>query len=611
MRGSMFDKILRIDCSNKRSYSWDVPETLKPYIGGIGYGTKILCDEVDPKIDPLSEENKIVLTTGPLTGTMAPMHPQACIVTKSPLSNSILDCYAGGFLGAAVKFAGMDGFILEGKAPEWSVILVDNGKVSFHDASSVMGKSTSETEAWMKERFGNDVVTLSIGVAGENLVAMAAIFSETRTFGRGGSGAVLGSKRIKGMAIRGTGSVEVLDSARFSSLVKDNMKLIQESCSQEYSLVGMFSRFGTGAGMSLVQSRGALATKNHVYGSFSEAPNIDGQYYEKNFYTHWVACYGCPVHCGRVHTYKNNDGTAGWGRGPEYETMFSFGSDLENSNPDLLAEVNHLTEEYGVDSLTAGVTIAWAIEMAEKGLLKEPSLPMKFGNAETILGLLKLLSKRKGVGDILALGPQKAALKLGGEAINSAMQIKNSGFAAWMPRRMKGVALAFATSHRGACHKRAPIGAEIVGHVDMSSYKGKAAMVKEIQDTVDSIFTLVSCRFHEFITPHPIYTEFLQASCGMDLELSKFLQVGERIWNLQKLFNLGAGLTRDDDTLPERCFTEPVLGETSEGSTVDRDSFNTMLDEYYALRGWNKAGVPGEAKLKELGIEEYAEKLFN
>lgn len=605
MSGSMFDKILRIDCATKSGVLWDVPETVKSYLGGIGYGTKILADEVNPACDPLSEENKIVLTVGPLTGTMAPMHPQSCIVTKSPLSDSILDCYAGGFLGAAVKYAGLDGIIFEGRCAEWSVIFIDNGRVSFHSAEPVMGKGTEETEEWMKERFGRDAVTSSIGIAGENLVAMASIFSETRTFGRGGAGAVLGSKRIKGFAVKGSGAVDVSDRKTFAGLVSDNMRLIKDACGQEYNLVGMFSRFGTGAGMSLVQSRGALATRNHTYGAFGKATEIDGQYYEKNFYTHWVACYGCPVHCGRVHTYKNHDGSPGWGRGPEYETMFSFGSDLENGDPHLLAEVNHLTEVYGVDSLTAGVTIAWAIEMAEKGLLSEPSLPMKFGDPETILGLLRLLSERKGIGEILALGPQKAAEKLGKGTLAYAMQIKNSGFAAWMPRRMKGVSLAFATSHRGACHKRAPIGAEIIGQVDMGSYQGKAEMVKSIQDTVDSIFTLISCRFHEFLTPHEVYPKFIEASCGISMDLPAFYKIGERVWNLQKLFNLGAGLTRKDDTLPERCFSEPVLGDSSEGSVIDKEKFEGMLDEYYAVRGWDRDGVPKKDKLEELALENY------
>lgn len=383
------------------------------------------------------------------------------------------------------------------------------------------------------------------------------------------------------------------------------MEVIRQACGEEFNLVGLFARFGTGAGMSLVQSRGGLATRNHVLGTFEGAEGIDGQYYEKNFFTRWIACYGCPVHCGRVHKFTNKDGSANWGRGPEYETMYSLGSDVVNGDPNLLAEANRLTEDYGMDSLTTGVVIAWALEMGEKGLLSEPGLELSFGNSDTVLALLHKIGNREGIGDLLAEGPGRAAARLGGDAAGSAMQVKNSGFAAWMPRRMKGTGLAFATSNRGACHKRAPIGAEITGAVDMDSYQGKAGMVIDIQNTVNAIFTLISCRFHEFVTDHEMYPRYLQAAVGTDMNWDGFRRTGERIWNLEKLFNLRAGLGRTDDMLPERCF-EPIQGEASEGAVMDKKKFESMLDEYYELRGWNREGIPKKEKLEELGVGEYA-----
>ena len=605
MSGSMFDTILRINCREKKSSLWTVPEDVKPYIGGMGYGTKILVDEVSPKTDPLSPDNKIILTVGPLTGTSAPMHPQSCIVTKSPLTGTILNCYSGGFLGAEIKFCGIDGIILEESSDDWAIIIVEDHKVSFENAGPVMGKGTDETEAYLKSKYGRDLRTLSIGKAGEKLVAMASIFSETRTFGRGGAGAVLGSKKIKAIGFKGSHAVDVADRKYFSRLVSENMDTIKNACDEEFNLVGMFSRYGTGAGMGLVQSRGALATKNHAYGSFDKAEFIDGQYYEKNFYTHFVSCYGCPVHCGRVHKFNTIDGKNTWARGPEYETMYSLGSDLLNGDPSVLAEANKLTEEYGYDSLTVGATVALALEMAEKGIVKEPGLPLEFGNPESIIGLLKKIGEREGIGDVLAKGPKAAAEELGGGSIDYAMQVKNSGFAAWMPRRMKGTGLQFATSNRGACHKRAPIGAEITGQIPMGTIEGKAPLVKQIQDTVNAIFTLVTCRFHEFITEHEMYVKYLEAATGQKLSLTEFYRLGERIWNLEKLFNLGAGLKREDDNLPERCF-EPIKGKSSEGAVFTHNEFDTMLDEYYAVRGWDSKGIPTPDKLKELGIEEYA-----
>jgi len=603
-RSSMQDLLIRIDLSSGKAAPWAVPEQLKGYLGGMGYGTKILVDEVAPQTDPLSAENKLILTVGPLTGTTAPMHPQSCIVTKSPLTGTILNSYAGGFLGAEIRFAGLDGLILEGAAPEWMLLVIEDERVSFHSAEAVLGKGTAETEGYLKERFGPDVRTLSIGRAGEKGVAMASIFSETRTFGRGGAGAVLGSKRVKAIAVRGSRGVEVARPEEFALLVRENMELLKTACAEEYNLVGMFSRVGTGAGMGLVNGRGALATRNHIFGSFDGSTKIDGYAYADRFYTRAVACYGCPVHCGMLHKFTRTDGSSSWLRGPEYETMYSLGSDLLNADPVVLAEANQICEEYGMDTLTTGVTVAWALEMAESGMLEEPGLDLKFGSSGAILGLLRKIGEREGIGDLLARGPKGAAEACGGE-MDRFMQIKNSGFAAWMPRRMKGTGLAFATSNRGACHKRAPIGAEITGQIDMDAYEGKAALVKEIQDRVNAIFTLVSCRFHEFVTPPEIYPRFVRAATDREISLEEFLAVGERIWNLERLFNIGAGLGRADDRLPDRCY-QPVQGDASEAAVMDRARFERMLDEYYRLRGWDEQGFPAPQKLEELDIPEYA-----
>jgi len=602
---SMFDRILRIDATDARASLWTVPEDVRAYVGGIGYGVKILSDEVDPTIDPLSPANKVILTVGPLTGTSAPMHAQTCLVTKSPLSGTILNSYAGGFLGAEIKFCGLDGIVLEGAADEWSILLIDDETVRFESAEPIIGKTTEEAEAHVKETYGTDYRTISIGPAGERSVAMAGAFSETRAFGRGGAGAVLGSKRIKAIGIRGTGGVTTADPERFVKLTAENMDVLRAARSEEFGLLGVFSQFGTGGGMPLVQGRGALPTKNHTYGSFDGAERIDGPFYEENLYTRRIACFGCPIHCGRIHKFGGADGRELWGRGPEYETMFSLGSNLLNGDAERLAEANRLTELYGVDSLTTGVTIAWALEMAEAGKLSAPGLDLRFGNADAVLGLIHSICTREGIGDMLAKGPREAARELGGDSLEHAMQVKNSGFAAWMPRRMKGTGLAYATSNRGACHKRAPIGAEIAGPLDMESYDGKAAVLIEVQNTVNAVFTLVSCRFHEFATDHEMYPKLVAAATGRTLGWDEMVTLGERIWNLEKLFNLKAGLTREDDRLPGKCF-EPVLGETSQSSVIEADRFEAMLDEYYNLRGWDSGGVPTPEKLEELGIGEHA-----
>jgi len=601
----MFDRMLRIDVGARQAFPWTVPNDVRPYLGGIGYGVKILSDEVDPTIDPLSPANKVLLTVGPLTGTSAPMHAQSCIVTKSPLTGTILNSYAGGFLGPEIRFCGLDGIIFEGAGTEWTILLIDDETVRFESAADVVGLTTEEAESYVKETYGRDYRTVSIGPAGERGVAMAGAFSETRAFGRGGAGAVLGSKRIKAIGVRGTRSVTTAEPTTFGVLTAENMDALRSARAEEYGLLGIFSKYGTGGGMPLVQGRGALPTKNHTYGSFESAEKIDGPFYEENLYTRRIACFGCPVHCGRIHKFRGADGGDLWGRGPEYETMFSLGSNLLNSDASTLAEANRLTELYGVDSLTTGVTIAWALEMAEAGKLSVPGLDLQFGSADAVLRLLHMICTREGIGDMLANGPRQAALELGDGSLGRAMQVKNAGFAAWMPRRMKGTGLAYATSNRGACHKRAPIGAEIAGTLDMDSYEGKAAVLIEVQNTVNAIFTLISCRFHEFATDHEVYPEFIRAAIGRDVPWTEMIALGERIWNLEKLFNLKAGLTREDDRLPGKCF-EPILGKTSQSAVMEEEKFEAMLDEYYSLRGWDSAGIPGKRKLAELGIENYA-----
>ncbi|UCF09468.1 MAG: aldehyde ferredoxin oxidoreductase family protein [Candidatus Bipolaricaulota bacterium] len=604
MTGSMFDRILRIDVGKRQSSLWTVPDEVRAYLGGLGYGVKILSDEVDPRGDPLSPDNKLLLTVGPLTGTSAPMHAQTCLVTKSPLTGTILNSYAGGFLGPEIKFCGLDGIVVEGAAEEWTLLLIDDETVRFEPAEAIVGKTTEEAEAYLKATYGADYRTMSIGPAGERAVAMAGAFSETRAFGRGGAGAVLGSKRIKAIGVRGSCGVATADPEAFRMLVAETMGVLRSARADEFGLLGIFSKYGTGGGMPLVDGRGALPTKNHTYGSFEGVDRIDGPFYEENLYTRRIACFGCPVHCGRLHRFAGTDGRALWGRGPEYETMFAFGSNLLNGDADALAEANRLAELYGVDSLTTGVTIAWALEMAEAGKLSEPGLDLRFGDADAVLGLLHRICTREGIGDMLARGPREAALELGNDSIGSAMQVKNAGFAAWMPRRMKGTGLAYATSNRGACHKRAPIGAEISGALDMDSYEGKAAVLIEVQNTVNAIFTLVSCRFHEFVTDHDVYPELVAAASGCKVSWDEMAALGERIWNLEKLFNLKAGLTRDDDVLPAKCL-EPVLGESSQSAVIEADRFEEMLDEYYSLRGWDAEGIPRDEKLEELGIAAY------
>lgn len=597
-------KFLRIDLTARQVEEEELPiPVIEKFLGGMGFGTYYLTREVDPGIDALSPENKIIFATGPLTGTGAPLFAQTCLVTKSPLTGGIINCYCGGDLSVHLKRSGYDFIIFEGKSDELLYVTITPEGVKFKECPELVGATVNETEDYIKEREGNGVQTAIIGTAGENMVRFASVISATRAFGRGGAGAVMGSKGLKGFAVGGFGGVRVHDPEEFQKHVDTCFDIFKKATDNEWSLLGMFSRYGTGSGMDLINQNYALATRNHKYAHFEDSNKIDGMYYYNNTKSRRVACFGCPVHCGQIHSFEEGKAKGLVTRGPEYETMYALGSDCLNNDPEVLARAHQLCEEYGMDTLSAGCTIAFAMECYEKGLLStdEDRVKLEFGNGEAILKTLEMIAHRKGYGDILADGTKRASAVIGADSKDFAMNVKGLEFAAWMPQRMTGIALTFATSNRGACHKRAPIGAELMGELPMESIENKAAIVKEIQDRVNAVFTLVSCRFAEFELGLDTYAGLVNAATGMNKTPAEMMEIGERIWNLERLFNLGSGLSGADDILPQRCF-EPI-DVKGEKKGLKREDFEQMLKEYYQIRGWDAKGVPTAEKLQFLGIE--------
>lgn len=601
-------KILRVDLTERRATAEELSPEIEAYIGGIGIGTKILLDEVPAGTDALSPDNKLVFSVGPLTGTRAPMFPQTCIVSKSPLSGTILNSYAGGALGPEIKQAGYDAIVFEGAAAEPTFVFIDGKNISFHSAAELTGLGTSETAHRVRRAISlPEAKVISIGLAGENLVRYASAVVGHRVFGRGGAGAVMGAKNLKAIAVYGERPIPVHDTDRFIEAVEDALALIQAELDNEFSLLGMFSRNGTGTGMGLVNERRSLATRNHRFGFFEQAEKIDGFAYSKAYPTRPISCYGCPVHCGMLRHVTEGPLKGLFSRGPEYETMYSLGSNLSLHDREALLQANDLCDQYGIDTLTTGSVLGLVLEAAENGLVINRS-DLEFGDPTSILGLIEKIAHREGIGEILAEGPARAANELGGNAIAYAMQIKNSGYAAWMPRRMKGTGLSFATANRGACHKRAPIGAEIMGFVDGTSSENKAAMVKEIQDKVNAYFTLVSCRFAEFVLPPETLLGMLEGATGQEFDTEQFMRVGERIWNLERVFNVAEGFRRDDDAFPAREF-EAIEGEDTNVPQLTREEAEFMLDGYYQHRGWDENGVPTLECLADLDLTAYAPRL--
>lgn len=598
-------RILRINLDNK---TYGIEELdgdfIKKYIGGIGFGTAIVYKEVDPKADALDRANKLTINVGPLTGTRAPMFAQTCIVTKSPLTGGVTNSYAGGSIGEKIKSAGLDSIIVEGKAENLTYVVINNDSVDFIDASDVKGQSTLYTEEYIKKRHGEKFGVISVGLAGENMVRFSAAISATRAFGRGGVGAVFGSKNLKAIAVAGDRDVCANNGEEFEANVEEALSKVQKAFDQPWNLLGSFGKYGTGSGLAMINGRNALATRNHNLSHFEDGDKIDGPIFMNNYPTRLVACFGCPVHCGQVHKFDKGKFQGMVTRGPEYETMYSFGSDILNNDHEVLARAHQLCEEYGMDTLSAGCTMAFATECFEKGIVTEADtggVDLRFGKGEEMLKMLEKFAKREDAGGIFAEGTKRAAQRLGKGSGAFAMNVKGLEFAAWMPQRMKGIALTFATSNRGACHKRAPVGDEITGKIPMDTTENKPSLVKEIQDRVNAVFTLVGCRFSEFEFPTELFVKLLNSAAGTDYEVEEFIKVGERIWNMERLFNINSGLTHEDDFLPDRCF-EPLNDVNEECIPLTRENLKSMLLEYYAVRGWDGLGVPKAETLERLGI---------
>jgi aldehyde:ferredoxin oxidoreductase len=600
-------KLLRIDLSTRSVSEEPLREPfIERWVGGMGFGTKLFTSEVPPAADPLGPDNKIYISVGPLTGTLAPLFAQTCIVTKSPLTGGIINTYAGGHLGGSIKATGYDVIAIEGQADTLVYILVTPAGVRIVDCPELAGASVrAAEEAVRRASRTEDLHTLGIGLAGENCVRYASVISETRAFGRGGVGAVFGSKNLKALGIAGFGDVGIADPEGFSAAVSATYKAFAEDLAQPWSLLGSFGRVGTGSGMGLINEKHALATRHHHLTRFEQAEQIGGQAIAEQYPTRPIACLGCQVHCGMLHKPVKTKWGEVWTRGPEYETTYSLGSLCLNDDPEMLLKANDQAEEYGMDTLSLGVSIAFAMECAERGIIPRDALGgddvLEFGNASTTIRLIDMIANREGLGDTLAEGVRRASRRIGKGSEAFALQVKGMEFAAWMPERMRGIAVTFATSNRGACHKRAPIGMELMEAIPMDGIEGRAALVAGIQNHVNAIFTLVACRFAEFVLPVEQFVDLLNTATGMAYTKEQFLNLGEAIWNLERLYNMAVGIDGSEDRLPDICFQVPD-DFPAEAKPLTREDFATLLADYYAVRGWDEQGRPTPERLAALGL---------
>ncbi len=609
-------KFLHVDLSSSEVKKLELgKEFAQKYVGGNGFGARLLYDNVSAGIDPLGPDNCLILAPGAFCGTPVPEASKTGFYAKSPLTGAFGEAMAGSGIGAALKFAGYDALVVRGRAKRWSYLWVDDGEVGIKDASGMLGFTTSRTlEAIRKELGDPRVMTACIGPAGENLAKIAHIESDFRQFGRTGLGAVMGSKRLKAIAVRGTGDIELA-----------NPKLMEKLLAEWYGTISVHPhaiadiKYGTGEFIGTVNEvHGTFPTRNWQDSVFEGHKTIAPQYWVPKYSIKTKACYACIKPCGKIFVIKEGPYAGTVVDGPEFETQYSLGSCVGNSNPEVLAKANELCDELGLDTISAGVAIGWAMECYERGLLTPKDtggMKMTFGDSDAILKTLELIAHRQGIGDLLADGVREAAKRLGKGSESFAMHVKGLEPPAYDARGLKGIGLAFASSTRGACHLRScAYAAELSGSwwkfkkVDRLSADGKkyVATVENVMTLYDIVGICKFSRHFYFVEELP---DFFKAVQGFVFKSKELLGLGERVWNVEKAFNVREGLDRRHDTLPPRLMNEPIRDGSSKGSVITREELDHMLDDYYAARGWDKNGIPTRAKLEELELKDIADDL--
>ncbi|MCP4627513.1 MAG: aldehyde ferredoxin oxidoreductase family protein [bacterium] len=595
-------KILDVDLTSATVSEAELDRSMAAdYMGGKGFGAKILYDQLPPGCDPLSADNILVFATGPLTGTFAPSSGRFEVCTKSPATGLWLDCNCGGYFGPELKFAGYDVVIIRGKSPKPTVLVIADNKFELKPADELWGVDAITTHRRIKDDFGKDYKVACIGPAGEKGVLFAGIISEYRALGRGGAGAVMGSKNLKAIAVNGNGSIPLYDSDTFMKTCREAFNELANSPDTG----GGRQKYGTNVILSLMDEVGLHPVRNFQKGKFEGADSVS----ENTIEAHYVrnkACYGCPIYCSKIAEVKEGKYKGSFTEGPEYENVWSFGANCENVDVGAIIQAEYLCDYYGLDGITAGNVIGFLMECTEKGLLQETDIgfPMAFGNDESIINAIHLIGKAEGPGKLWAQGVKKLAEQIEG-AQDLAMHVKGLELPAYDPRGSAGMALAYATSDRGGCHLRSwPIGDELLAtqdRMDLVSLEFKAELVKTQQDLFCMVNCSGMCLFATFAVNLKQITPFLHAATGLDGYSSseEVMKTGERVNNLVRLFNMREGLTRDMDTLPKRFFSEPLKEGPNRNRVVELDQ---LMDEYYMVRGWNEAGVPGKEKLKELGL---------
>jgi aldehyde:ferredoxin oxidoreductase len=583
-------KIIKINISTGKQETIKINDDLRrKYIGGRGLGVRLYTELCSPEIDPFSSENALIFLTGPLTGVM-PTSGRYQVISRSPLTGTICDSSSGGIFGVELKKTGIDGIIILGKAEKPVYLSLTDDGIKVKDAVHLWGLNTQETRKVLIKETTVGASIASIGPAGENQILYASIMNDRdRTAGRGGLGAVMGSKNLKAIVTRGTKKIPVHDPDALKEFLPRLDRLIDKNPITGKSL----QLLGTSVLVNVMNAHGIYPTRNFQQGVFNDAEGVSGEKLSEILVQKKSACFKCPIACGRTTRTSKKDG-----EGPEYETLWAFGAQLGINDLNTIAEANYVCNELGIDTISCGSTIGCAMELSEVGAFPHN---IKWGDTKILVKLVEDIAYKRGIGAELALGSKRLAEKYGRPEL--AMQVKGMEIPAYDPRGVQGQALSYATNNRGGCHIKAyMIGPEILGlpvFLDRFVTKGKAEIVALLQDISSMVDSIILCRFLQFALSPSTFAEMLNIVTGLDFTDDELMKIGKRIYTLERKFNTEAGFTKKDDTLPPRFFNEVLPEGASRNRIVKLDE---MLDKYYEIRGWNKNGVPTAETLKSLGI---------
>ena len=616
-------RILRVDLTEGRISEEALRDDwAQDFVGGAGLATRYLYEAAPPGVDPFRPENPLIFMTGPLTGTASASASRYSVVSRSPLTGIWGQANSGGDFGPALKQSGYDGIIFEGASRDPVYLNITGGKAELRGAEQLWGKTVPETEDLLQEAAEDRVTVASIGSAGENLVRFAAIMNNKhRAAGRCGLGAVMGAKRLKAIACGGNAPISLADKDGFTEMARQQYDLLNESILK----VG-FEAFGTNMLSDMVNVRGGYPTRNWQAGEFELIDEVSAQGLTDKVFVEGVKCFACPIACGRGTEIREGKWKGFSGEGPEYETTNMFGAMCDVSDMNAITMANYRCNEYGLDTITAGATIAFAMECYERGILSPEhtgGLAIRFGDADLIVDLVERIAKREGIGDLLAEGTRAMSEILGQNSAQFAMQVKGLELPAYDPRAAKITGLGYVTANRGGDHMTGYVqGPTFVDVpfllVDESSIgdpfvanPDEAKVLVDLEDALTVMDAVGGCKFMAILLTAEDISNLIATSTGWQFGVQEFRKSGERIFNLTRALCVRDGINRDRDILPGRLMEEPLPSGPAAGMLIDSDTLEMMKDAYYHFRGWDQAtGIPTPDKLKALGLDYLVEELW-